>query len=399
MAIYTQYGRYLKAKMFKEALESSGTTYMLLGLGNPQWDATNAQEMPVAPYDLSSVTPDGQFKDQNISQWFQTNDSVIEAWPNSGPVAGNAGAYLKECENLQPIFPAIWQPSEDETIFSSPASSPSDPINNFKQSNYQTGYITEQDGAYTLYFMYKDSAHPEDPPISSDLPIDFNILTDLEKQYFADLYLRGRARDIIINDPLAAFENRLPVGLLGAVKCSINFVKDIGFDDSNYTGSIDEFWYGDRYWKIVRPDDDAIIEDYVLAEDNQTIFPHHLLINATLNPRTLCDNLIIDQVIVPRHIAIFTKKNEDDSTPPRYYRAYENVFNFGQYNEEEYESIDSVTNNGVTGTKLGFTLKTQQQDTEYSTPKGEFTFWLHDYIHGQIRETHSIDRIGYVIGF
>lgn len=382
MAIYTQYGRYLKAKMFKEALESSGTTYMLLGLGNPQWDATNAQEMPVAPYDLSSVIPDGQFKDQSISQWFQTNDSVIEAWPNSDPGAGNAGAYLEECENLQPIFPAIWQSSEDEMIFSSLA------IGNFKQSNYQTGYITEQDGAYTLHFNGDDDG----------VSIDFNTLTDLEKQYFADLYLRGRARDIIINDPNDRFENRLPVGLLGAVKCSIEFVKDIGFDNSNYTGSIDEFWYGDRYWKIVRPDDDAAIEDYVSTDDNQTIFPHHLLINATLNPRTLCDNLIIDQVIVPRHIAIFTKRTYS-TDPPKYYRAYENVFNFGQYNEEEYDSIDSVTNNGTTGTKLSFTLKTHKQDTEYSTPKGEFTFWLHDYIHGQIRETHSIDRIGYVIGF
>ena len=30
---------------------------------------------------------------------------------------------------------------------------------------------------------------------------------------------------------------------------------------------------------------------------------------------------------------------------------------------------------------------------------GEFKLLLHDYIKGQIRENHSIEKIGYIVGF
>ena len=84
--------------------------------------------------------------------------------------------------------------------------------------------------------------------------------------------------------------------------------------------------------------------------------------SATVNPRILCEELNIDQYLVPRQIAIFTRKkpfkaNTVDGSSyieadvdesgnyyakyeegPLYYRANEYVFNFGQYSEAELEA-------------------------------------------------------------
>ena len=54
MAIYTQYGRYLKAKQFKEMLEDKYEAYMLFGLGNPKWtDSNENQPMPFGPHNTN----------------------------------------------------------------------------------------------------------------------------------------------------------------------------------------------------------------------------------------------------------------------------------------------------------------------------------------------------------
>jgi hypothetical protein len=224
------------------------------------------------------------------------------------------------------------------------------------------------------------------------------------------MYIRGRAYTAEITNP--------PVGLLGAIKCNIEFAKDIGGEnDKLYTGSINQFWYGDRYWQTVNPDENEAISinsGYIEAgeshEINQDIYPHHLIFTATVSPRLLCEELNIDQYIVPRQIAIYTKKRKPvlaadgndvkdiknygtNNSPlimyedgPLYYRAYENKFNFMQY--DEYSRDDC----------LNFTLRCDCGNN-YITPSGDFKFILNDYIKGHARERHSADRFGYVVGF
>ena len=151
------------------------------------------------------------------------------------------------------------------------------------------------------------------------------------------------------------------------------------------------------------------------------------MFNATVNPRTLCEELNIDQYLVPRQIAIFTRKKSfkantvdgsiyieagvDDSgnyyakyeEGPLYYRANEYIFNFGQYSEVELEAFRKNFGNKI----LNFTLPCDCGTVEgpgavaipYKTPNGEFKFLLNDYIRGQVRTRHSIDRFGYVVGF
>jgi hypothetical protein len=82
----------------------------------------------------------------------------------------------------------------------------------------------------------------------------------------------------------------------------------------------------------------------------------------------------------------------------QYYRAYENEFNFGQYWWSDGEvPADHVP---AIGELLNFTLKCKVPgEGNLMTPRGEFKFLLNDYIRGQVRERHSIDRFGYVVGF
>lgn len=393
MAIYTNYGRYLKAKQFKEMLENNCDTYMVFGLGNPQWDATEPQtpqDIPVAPYNTSVLTAEnGQFYDKYVNLYFNgTDGAAISAIQNSAPNTNESiGNYFNACKDLNPPFPCIWSnpnDNDDFPIVELTKKNPEDPNSetiNITQNEYHEYYIQKNTESveFILHGPSNNGAVVLPPPINS-----------LSRQYFSEMYLRGTA---IANDIKA------PVGLLGAIKCNIDFVKDIGTDDSAYTGDITQFWYGDRYWETVnvpdpmsQNDTPVDISDYINPAINQAIYPHHLIFTATVHPRILCSELQFDQYIVPRQIGIFTvKKSVDtDEKRPKYYRAYENVFDFGQYSDKDKYPLDEDH-------VLKFALP--YSNGGYTTNKGEFEFLLNDYIRGQVRESHSCDRFGYVVGF
>lgn len=377
MAIYTNYGRFLKAKLFKEMLQEQGDTYMLLGLGNPKWDVSDSgQQIPIAPYNTSIIYKEGlsnnQFYDDHLCAAFTYlnggQSDVENALLNSSIQNTTSGNYLDKCKNLNPPFPCFWNYTEQISINDI----------NIPSTDYGSHYITKVDTNYVL----KNSG-----TLSQQVTIP--SIDKIDAQYFAELYLRGKA--------LALDGVKAPVGLLGAVKCSIDYVKDIGSTDNNYEGLANQFWYGDRYWEIVNPDESDL--DNYISEDivSQDIYPHHLVFTATLNPRTLCSELAIDKCIVPRQIMICTRKKPDSSTGVQNlnkYRAYENYFNFGQYTESDWEAISDDENK-----KLCFTLPCTAGEDNNVFPAGDFKIILNDYIRGQVRNDHSVDRFGYVIGF
>lgn len=431
MAIYTNYGRYLKAKHFKEMLNNQGETYMLFGIGNPQWDASeNPQEIPIAGYDTEILSAaENQFTDMDANLYFSNKENIYTALKN-GTInteqnITNLDQYMYNCRRLIPPFPVIYTNISDAIVISS------DDGENVLQSTYQNYYIVRDDET-AQYFLYK---------IGDDTRHVISIPTEnsLARQYFSEMFIRGKV--------LTEHSDwKIPVGLLGAVKCNVEFVKDIGGEEDNkYTGGINQFWYGDRYWQTVNPDENDIIGDangYIETDENpelnQDIYPHHLIFTATVNPRVLFGELKIDQYLVPRQIAIFTRpkkpkqiKNitetiegetvEYKATPcyerengtveinyeegKSYYRASEYLFNFGQYSESD---ITNMSLNDTSLKILNFTLRSNcnvknnaaiTNSIDYITPNGDFKFLLNDYIRGQVRENHSVDRFGYVVGF
>ena len=223
-----------------------------------------------------------------------------------------------------------------------------------------------------------------------------------------------------------------PVGLLGAIKCNLSLVRDLGVDESKYTGLQSQFWYGDRYWEIVNPNDTSL-EDYIKYKDESgnlsasgvaEYYPTHLLFTSMINPRNLCDDLNIDNGIAPQQLAIYIRKkhyntdtNAYENGKPYYRVDGNNIFNFGQYTADsikdyniKYDQVARAYKLSHTDTNkplnkkyiFNFTLPDKNHKYNYDDPSlndGEFKLLLHDYIKGQIRENHSIEKIGYIVGF
>jgi hypothetical protein len=405
MAIYTQYGRYQKAKLFKEMLESAGDTYMLLGLGNPYWDDdTKDQSIPVAPYDTSMINPypvvnGNQFLDAHINQYFSNDTGVECSLVRGRPNYQNeqSGKYLNKCKDLIPPFPCIWhsyvEDEQDSLITGT----------NIKQSTYQNYYIDSRTN-FTEFYL-KEYGNISESPIQ--FPTD-----NYERQFFSELVLRGYARNLGQGDSNLKSNVKHPAGLLGAVKVGISFVKDIGtsLDNSTYNGYVDQFWYGDRYWEVVDPNEDTL-ESYIDGDTNK-IYPHHLLFSATINPRQLfTGNLNVDQNLIPRQIALYNKKATPTnivnntvvySNGPNVYRVGDYVFNFGQYTKTDIANL-TVSGQYDNAHILNFTFPCSTNNADRSDsnsyPQGDFKFILNDYIKGIVRNRHSVDRIAYIVGF
>lgn len=395
MAIYTNYARYLKAKWFKEYLSEENDTYMLFGIGNPKWDSVNnnsMQSMPVASYNTTSLTDhstaaDNQFYDNTVQQFYisksiidiDTSSRFIQAVNNG---IANAG-LITQTKNLVPPFPCIWHINgDDESLFHEGSS-----LYSVTQNTYQNYYIYNN-------ALYNITSASEPTQINTS---EISSFTNQELCYYAELCIRGKALNIsAITDPSSnTFNPIIPVGLLGAIRCNIDFVRDAGFDGDNKDASGSEsFMYGDRYWQLVK--------DSEVKNDNITDtieLPHHLMFLAVVNPRNLCAELSLDQNLVPRQIAIFTRKRVGGVHGPRFFRVDENIFNFGQYQISDLDDVTGVTIPGTdrTGSVLNFTLP--HNGTAGTYADGEFKFILHDYIRGANRSAHATDRFGYVLGF
>ena len=416
MAIYTQYGRYLKAKQFKEMLEDKYEAYMLFGLGNPKWtDSNENQPMPFGPHNtnilLYETSTANQFYDANVQQYFTDGDITEQFVSYSKPNT----EYARKVAELLPVFPAIWYkyepPKDQETQPQTDMFTISNDVD-IDLMQYQKYYIKHNGVNFRLYKINDNPDGINNVTIPS---------TPIAKMYFAELYLRG-----------LAIENHIiaPVGLLGAIKCNLSLVRDLGIDESKYTGLQSQFWYGDRYWEIVNPND-ASLEDYIKYKDESgndstsgvaEYYPTHLLFTSMINPRNLCDDLNIDNCIAPQQLAIYIRKkhyNTDTNTYENgkpYYRVDgNNIFNFGQYTADSIKDYNIEYNSAARAYKLSnkgkqldekyifnFTLPDENHKYNYDDPSlndGEFKLLLHDYIKGQIRENHSIEKIGYIVGF
>lgn len=412
MAIYTQFGRYEKARSFKHWADTEGDVYMLLCFGNPKWDntddaSTQEHNIPVAPYNTSIISytdsnmPSGtdpltynQFYDVKVNMSFIDSSAVSSALTDGVPnTSSDSGKYIDKCKNLIPPFPCWWKVgSTNNTIeFTNGSSQVSVDLN-----NYDKYYITESSDIYTLHKI-------GDSDTTIDFPTGDTDIDATNRKYFSELYLRG-----------LAIENGIyqPVGLLGAVRCNVDLVRDIGNDDSVYTGELNQFWYGDRYWEVVNINEGNEIDGYIDDANGKSILPCHLAFTATIPPMFLCGDMKFDQNLSPRQIAIFTRNRELKKIGgidklvrgPSYYRVDENIFNFGQYYKVSGTDVWSPTvpsafENKILNFALPCTIGSNVYPVDHNNSGVDFKFLLGDYLRGSKKTMHSAERIGYVVGF
>lgn len=369
MAIYTQYGRYIKAKLFKETLQTNNHVYMAYGIGCPYWDTyksgsnkdTEQIQMPVAPYNETVKS----LLDSSNPNMFYDNNSYQTIAPDN-----NSEVYAlthDDANSLNPKFPCLWKNDTNVEVLKF-----IDGTSLMLNDNYKDVYV----GSDNVCHKYLNNAI-----IGSINP---NDLTKQQMQFYAELRLRGIAHSV---------GRKHPLGLIGMTKCDVSLVRDIG---SDYTGSIDEFWYGDRYWKIVRPSDDISIDGE---------YPHHVLISSTINPGALASDLNLERWLSPRQIAIYTLP-KTPVTPKAEFRISECIFNVGQYTDEELLSMISANNISPDNIVQLVTPFTAGSNEHYGTLQefknvvhNRFSLLLHDYVKGFEKDDHSVERFGYVIGF
>lgn len=396
MAIYTNYGRFLKAKQFKDSLESAGDTYMVFGIGDPSWDS-NRLSMPIASYDSVSLRkPDdadtNQFFDNKICQYILSSN-FSKTLVNGGQITGT-DHWVYEYQKLMPPFPCLWKGEDEDVVLSIDGT-------DIKKNEFHLYYIKSNG---TLFSLYKQDVAQ---PIVEDF--DYAVITDdVSREYFAELYLRGLCVDKWLIVP----------GLIGAVRCKIEFAKDIGFDDSRYTGAVNQLYYGDRYWETVQDSDiasyyDEYLNKHRVSEDEDVNYPTHLLVTALINPGYFVNNLNIDQNLCARQIAIYTSERSGDLPGPVYYRPGEYLFNFGQYCKEkvgdEWKWVPRYGTDHTISAEdeskvLDFTIPYKLDENgsriyPLSEESKKFNFVLHDYILGNRRDKQSADRVSYIIGF
>lgn len=399
MAIYTNYGRFLKAKQFKDSLESAGDTYMVLGIGDPTWD-NDRLSMPLASYDATSIrNPDSadtnQFFDDKVCQYILSNN-YSKVLVDCGNIVGT-DHWVYNYKKLLPPFPCLWKTTNsDEVVLTI------DDVS-IKKNEFHLYYIKTNNNSFSLYKQQDNTSI-----IVKDSFDYTTIKDDLSREYFAELYLRGLSVDKWLVVP----------GLLGAVRCKIEFAKDIGFDESRYTGSVNQLFYGDRYWEIIPDSDvssyyDEYLLNHTIQSDEDVNYPTHLLITALINPGYLVNNLSIDQSLCARQIAIYTSNRSEELPGPMYYRSGEYLFNFGQYckkqigsewkwvprfGDEDSHTITDADDDKVLDFTVPFNI---DNDRIYPLSKEskKFNFVLHDYILGNRRDKQSADRISYIVGF
>lgn len=390
MAIYTNYGRYLKAREFKEILSGENNeTYMLFGIGNHLWDGES--EIPIAPYNTTIITENientvNQFSDYNVNQYFMKSSEVIQTMLNGAPLEESAADIIKD---YLPPFPCVWQNYDDNDILiSQDDGAPRD----IARNEYHLYYIQSNDDSYDWYKI-------EDGD-SDSIGTSIAITEMPQAQHFSELVLRGNAlkhNEFYLKNSVAPC---VPVGLLGAVKCNIDFVKDIGTDEDNqYSGKSNQFFYGDRYWEIVSPD------EKLTGDPSKDVLPHHLIITSTINPRNMQEVLKLDQNIVPRQIAIYTRKKKivDGSVKDgaTFYRVHQNLFNFGQYEQSDFKDVlPNECGEILNFSPAYYTTSGDDKVLHQGNIDDRFNLLLVDYIKGSARaDKHAIDRFGYVIGF
>lgn len=317
MAIYTQYGRYTKAKLFKESVNSGGGVYFAFGIGNPDWDSAGVIS---APYDEKCTFSLGTYFDNQKSRYYKDSSNVVK--PLYASLATNASTKV-------PLFPVIYNNATFQFEIASGAGY-------VGVTSYKDAYITKTGSEYILHYQGNDTS----------IKIPSATYNPKEFVYFCELFIRGTARA----------DNCF--GLLGMVKGDACLVKDIG---NSSTGAINEFYYGDRYWKVV---DDS---------DADSEMPCHVLLSASIEPKMLCDDAEVDLGMIARQVAIYHKKTSALSSVV--YKPKDYVFDFGQASG--------------TGTSV----------LNFRESNPEFEFILNDYIKGSSRRENQVDRYGYVVGF
>lgn len=386
MGIYTDYGRFMKAREFKNWCNSGAGIWFGFGMGSPRWD-----------YEV--LLPDGTRSKPNVPtsspaaytplyRWFATyKDSD---WDGSVDVLAQQeytfidGSAIIETEEAPATPPTLKTNSElfDDALTFPPDDNVLSPSLNFLDTPSAIVSDPWQDS-------FKETPDPEYP--SPSIPV-------FPQSYYNDW--EGHLSDYdgtnpsIPTDPTQYSKysynkhfydvegRNVPMGFLSFIQGKAVFVEPIEGEDLN--NSLKTFKYGAHYWRIV-PEE----------EISATHLPHHILLTVNVFPNELILDSIAERYLLVRQVAVFkfpdyleSDLHLDLSPLPRSNQVI-------RAKDINFKYLGGSDESGKIN--IPFNCYDVLDPNNTDNPTAEML--INDFMSGRKRDVQQTDRYGYIIGF
>ena len=345
MGIYTDYGRFQKAREFKNYCNSGAGIWFAFCMGSPRWDYLVTKELLDSSTDIPNVPPSSPAAFTPLYRWFASykkgedispedltpellqpqemslldrsyaipsvTDTQGKIWPDNSTVEIEAKQDIpdttlspsistlqdtllsSQSKNLEPsdIDTNLWDldPSNRNTdLYTSPFI-PAFPTTYTKDwtdiiTKAQQELVSSTD---KLYLFYKSGVQHE----LNDSWDEPNDSTKFES--WAYMYHLSQTRtDSTGTNPNESPTQR-PLGLYSFIQGQARFVEPIDETEAG-SSNIAAFKYGSHYWRIVS--EENIQSDHL---------PHHILLTVSVFPNELSDSSIVENKLPVRQVSVF----------------------------------------------------------------------------------------------
>lgn len=392
MGIYSDYGRFMKAREFKNWCNSGAGIWFAFSTGASCWDETGVDGTKTRPF----VPPSSPAAYTPLYRWFESykGSALMEqemalldrsqgstlnppTWPDNTYMENNKDSFPDDDYSPAYCFyddtaPFIkvelwdgnitkWYPSSHIPVFS-------------------VGYKGE-------WGSYCSAYHTS--PFSPDAPEPTN-----ESEY--DAY----AHKYHIYMGLNKSRGGMPLGLLSMIQGSAHFVELVEEADSTSDplNNLRIFKYGSHYWRIVQ---DSQVDENKL--------PHFVLLTVSVFPNELALSSLVEQMLPVRQVCVFKFPDYlkdvlglDQSTVPRSSQVLrrENI-NIVTVDPTTHESSQESTDSSVINIPFNCVNPIDPNNSGSSSYTGNETaeLLINDFMTARKRDVQQTDRYGYIIGF
>ena len=360
MGIFSDVGRFFKAREFKKYMESEGGAWMAFGIGSENWDYFVKDKTNNSVMNIPVATPRSS---SSMKEWIAKDRGILDVSqlilnPNERIFLDTS--YIKENETIpdyEQIPDRLDQKDIPRKLYLTESSAAADfttidydnievetdeqKIKSIKNPTFPQCYIRD----------FKDD--------NGEWLIDFNV-DRKTKPSDHTLYHRW-AKSILVKDSIT---NKNPLGFLSLVRAYVKFVTPSDEAEDN----ISVFMYGAHKWKTISD------------EEAEKINAHHILITCTVFPRDLHDDEIVESEMNVRQVQVYHLNKVEGLT---------------HSGDTKLDNIRSVRN-----------INCYFKSLETTFPEGSIVIndnkielLINDFMSQRIRKVNQSDRYGFIIGF
>lgn len=431
MGIYTDYGRFQKAREFKNYCTSGAGIWFAFSVGSPRWDnlisktsdGVNPLNPPRTIPNVPSSAPAAYtpvykwfatYKDNNwdgSEELLQTQEySLLDrSFCDSDPAYTNQGVFPTNNElyvgrNTIPsddytpsvltlntstlngssnIDSHLWDSTTQDLDYYPSPFIPAFPVGYKKDWDTIVNNIISTDSSYANLGSFSFTSEPTDP-------------TKYESWSNAYHLAKG-----VQNSSTAYGET--PIGLMSFIQGTARFVEPLPQEDADNldaTSSVSAFKYGSHYWRIVSD-----------SEVNKDRLPHHILLTVSVFPNELAESSLVERMLPVRQVSVFKFPDcISDQIPELEQQPTSRLYRVLRRDKFQIirSSVDlstlTIDTSGSWDSRkiyLPFNCADPMDPNQTSGTgvRGSIEMLINDFMTARRRDVQQTDRYGYIIGF